>query len=364
MSYNAIAVKRHFGLDLLKTVAIFFVILYHGMAFETNVYVGSAANYAKYFLQSCLSCCVPLFFLINGALELNRPFCLKKHIRKMIKLILLVVFWGALTILILCFTRGENMGLLEFAKTLISLRSNWINHLWFLTTLFTVYVFLPIVKYCFDNAPKLYGYFLVVVLFFSFGRGVVDTIINLMRTFSWFPNITSGYNWFGSFDPFLNINGYALGYFMIGGVLFRKQEKLKSLKVYLTVGILLPLSVFCLFLYGLLASYIDGGQYDVVCSGYDSVFTLVTTVCMAIAFMPLKNGVIFERFISVCGSNTLGIYLIHWILLTSLENYLWRLPNYSTVLGKLTACILNFLISLFITLILKRFSLTRKLVII
>ncbi len=64
--------KRLFFIDILESIAIFFVLSYHGTnySFEFLQDRGNVLFYFRYYLRTILSCCVPLFFFANGYLLL------------------------------------------------------------------------------------------------------------------------------------------------------------------------------------------------------------------------------------------------------------------------------------------------------
>lgn len=75
--------KRLTYIDLLESIAIFFVLLYHSRLYATDFLSDSSiSNYISYFSTTILSTCVPLFFFANGYLLFSKPFVLKKHIFK------------------------------------------------------------------------------------------------------------------------------------------------------------------------------------------------------------------------------------------------------------------------------------------
>ena len=75
--YNSTA-KVHY---LIK--AIYFVCFYHynnlNIDFLSNP---SISTYFNYFIRGIASTGVPLFFMVNGELMLNKDYDLKKHIKK------------------------------------------------------------------------------------------------------------------------------------------------------------------------------------------------------------------------------------------------------------------------------------------
>ena len=59
--------ERFENIDLLKALAIYFVVIYHFNIIPINVIEpDSCWNYFNYYLKSILSTCVPIFFFVNG----------------------------------------------------------------------------------------------------------------------------------------------------------------------------------------------------------------------------------------------------------------------------------------------------------
>ena len=67
--------KRQHGLDGIKLLGMYLVILYHVVFphMPDVVDAPTAVGYLRYFLETFLGCCVPLFFMASGALALKKP---------------------------------------------------------------------------------------------------------------------------------------------------------------------------------------------------------------------------------------------------------------------------------------------------
>ena len=87
--------ERWSYIDLMECIGMFFVIVYHTMTYQYNcIDASSPLPFIRYYGQTILSTCVPIFFFTNGYLLFNRPLKLKKHIKRMLKIILLTWTWG------------------------------------------------------------------------------------------------------------------------------------------------------------------------------------------------------------------------------------------------------------------------------
>ena len=101
--------KRFYAIDLLESIAIFFVVFYHSTLFDYNFLNNSSfIFYVRYFLRAILSTCVPLFFFANGFLLFNKSFSLKKHLLKMVRLLIQFLVWSIITTLFLFVAKEES----------------------------------------------------------------------------------------------------------------------------------------------------------------------------------------------------------------------------------------------------------------
>jgi surface polysaccharide O-acyltransferase-like enzyme len=145
--------KRIIYYDAIKCLAIFTMCFYHGNMLEKNILENpSVVTYFYYFLQCFLSVCVPLFFMVNGALILNAKFDNKKNIRKIIKLIILLFAWSLILLLILKYILHDTYTIKSLFVSIWFLKAHRISHLWFLQALIAVYLFGMNPQNCTDHA--------------------------------------------------------------------------------------------------------------------------------------------------------------------------------------------------------------------
>ena len=85
-------------IDLMESIAIYFVLFYHDKIYSIDILSSQATfqMYILYYVQTILATCVPLFLFVNGFLMFKKDFNLKKHLFKLIKLIILAYIWGVL----------------------------------------------------------------------------------------------------------------------------------------------------------------------------------------------------------------------------------------------------------------------------
>lgn len=90
--------KRRSDLDAMKAVGIVFVIVFHTLNSVNVMPLESPVAVFVYVLMAVFGCQVGLFFFVNGALLLSRPFSLERHLHKTFNLLLLTIVWGLLLI--------------------------------------------------------------------------------------------------------------------------------------------------------------------------------------------------------------------------------------------------------------------------
>jgi surface polysaccharide O-acyltransferase-like enzyme len=360
--------KRIYSYDLLKSIAIYLVCFYH-----FGLPVGSPATdilknhqytvYFNYFFRGISSIGVPLFFMVNGALLLNKVLDIKKHIYKIILLFLLYIIWGAITLIIEVPIFKDHYSLIEFFKAIYYTKQGRINHLWFLLALIYIYLLFPLIKSLLDKNEKVLSYYLWVMIFiFTFGIVFLNDLINILGYFLNSNTLKnkqlSSFPWFNPFDLFFS---YALIYFITGGwlVKFNKNENFKTINCLL----FLLLSWCLLFLFGLMKTNITGQVYDTVWYGYDSIMTLAMTISVFILCSKISVcNPIFKKVITTVGANTLGIYFIHYPLGYWFKVLYGELWLYNNVFFRLLYSLLIMFLSLLISLIIRRIPLVGKLV--
>lgn len=361
---NASLIPREVSIDLLESIAIFLVVMYHSTIYSSNFIIDSSAStYVNYLFRTLLSPCVALFFFANGYLLFSREFNLKKHIYKIIRLILLCVIWGIVKTFIFMFVYDEILTPLEFLKTLWFFKDGWINSLWFLGALVGVYLVFPILKCTYDNNKKIFFYFIIICLILTFGNVVINEIGTIFSALILGKNIIfDEVNFFNIFNPLRMIRGYVLVYFCLGGYFYQLKESILKIKLWkrnLIAIVIMVISCVCLMGIGILYSKITGEIWDVVWNGYDTIFTFINTICIYVLCLNLNKDVYFIRLISC---NTLGIYFLHEIFIeitrnTIMENSLWCNPLFNIVYS-----VFLILLCLLLCIIIKKIPIIKKLV--
>ena len=311
---------RFAHLDALKALAIFFVCCYH---FSLLGDVGYRANPSLWrVVQNALigvnSVGVPLFFMVNGALLLTRPFDLKKHLLRMLTLALQFLFWRAVTILVLAGSVGFDWsgygkaGFLNAFLLLQNVPGVNLSHLWFLPTLLSLYLIAPVLILGTREHSGVTALLLITIAALSF---LPNAITALQHAFPALMYLN--FSALSVFNPFAVLVGPMTFYFLLGGLMQRNLERWRALPLALPVAVFLAGMLLLCGTWFVESRFYDA-NWDQVWGGYTSFGTpLMAAALFALAArVPQRvyrlNCV--ANTLRLVGDNTLAVYYLHWIL--------------------------------------------------
>lgn len=356
--------KRISFIDIIETLAMLLVIFYHINIQNINILTNpSAVTYTGYAFRGMCTMGVPLFFMANGYLLFKGSFDLKKHILKTIKIIILTLVWGAITLVLFMPINHEWLSLKEFVVALLKWRQGWIDYLWFMGCLVCIYCIFPVLKYAYNYDYKILRVIAVLCMTFVFGNSLLNNLATIFLGCTGHITAPVNFNFFNIFNPLSQKYAFTFAYFCFGGVMIEVLEKIKNeIKrntVIMVLGIIGSMTV--LVLYGIYVSKLTGQLWDAVWNGYGTVSTLISSVLMFLILSRINKNIFMCESIS---RNTLGIYFIHWILCRIVKifsRYLTIYPNVILLITIIIAVAIIFL-SLNIVYILKKIKITRYLV--
>lgn len=365
--YATIKTKRKLYLDVIKTISIYLVCIYHFNHFRVDfLELDGIGVYRNYFLKGLASTAVPLFIMVSGNLMLNskKAFNLKNHIKKTLRLIIITFIWSVITLFIASIIQDRNYDFKGFLYGLSIWEPGAINHLWYLNALIGIYLIFPIIKDMYDKKDKkLLYYFLGMTFIFTFGNIFLNILYNIKEFLQGVNvRVDNGYNFFNNINIFRGIPAYTFVYFIIGGLIGEYIENNKDKLNTFVFVIILFISQTLLFLYAIIMTISNNATFDIVFGSYDTVMTLSMAICIYIICFKLEG--IFNRFyklFNLIGDNTLGIYILHpiigWLLID-----LYRSLNKSTnIFMNLAFAILILTISLLISLCIKKIRILKNL---
>lgn len=206
--------ERIFYLDELRAIAILLVLLAHTIKyFPVNVDYLTSPTLLSYLTISRMG--VPLFFMLSGALLLDKEYSISQFFKKRFSRVLIpAVFWYMILFLSVAYANAFNFDLINV----------WIYDApfpWFVCAIIGIYLLMPV----FNSFIKEHGtrgaeYFLLLWLIF-----IVLTNFNLTEEYY----VTLIFQSFGVY----------MGYVVLGYYLANKEFRIYSL----------PMAIFCAIIF-------------------------------------------------------------------------------------------------------------------
>lgn len=325
-------------LDLQRAAAAIAVVLLHAVAlYWATVPLRSGAWLILAFLDSAVRWCVPMFFMITGALFLtrSRPVTPRLMITRSIpRLLVAFSFWSVAYNLFEPFQKGRPLTVLSFVKGL----PRGYYHLWFLPVMMGLYLLMPVLWHIFTNralARYLVVLWAALVVLGSTEKFDPTQVLNAMATRVLAPEL-AGY------APFV----------LLGGLLATCTRTLAPWQL-VALFVLSTLVIFALTVQlSWSVGHPDGYWFayltPAVCLASVAVFCAGRSAEGWLQAHPrLLRGV---RWI---GDRSFGIYLVHPMVMAVAVKYS-LVPGDSLVLRSLLLCLGALVISLGCTIALRR----------
>lgn len=343
--------KRILYFDYLEILAIFLVVSIHRPWFD--------CSYSSSFLSIICSICVPLFFMVNGALLFHKSFNLPKHMHKILSLFIAVEGWRLLYLIVSLITKQVSFD--NFSKSELwyyFCGSQTLNHvptahMWFTYTLLFLYILFPLLKVCWDyNKPVLYFFTTMCGIFFQFSEEI--NVLLFQITSALHINSTLTIDGFRSTLSPLNSNGHFLVYFVLGAILhdifFVHPITLANSKKFR------PICILCIalgLLWDSIAKYLQCGTLLWTGESFKNGYLKLGTVFMCIGIFALFSTYNFHKFspklnacVSFVSSRTLDIYYIHMFFAAVALDYIYPQLHVTNIIINSLRTLVIILISL------------------
>lgn len=351
--------KKSFSIEIMRIVAAFFVIYNHTLGFWSfkNEIPGSMKYWLSMFLSVFCKFSVPLFFMISGALLLNKyDGSIKKLYKKIFKFIFLLIVVTFMYYLVYIYKKNLNFSFSEYFRFLYS-DINEINYsLWYLYAYISFLVMIPILSMI-TNKLERNTFMYLMLLMIIFG-----SVIPLCEEL--FFSITIHLNGSLSVEPLIK---NVIFYPIIGAYLFSKVDYGEISKKHVLIGWIINLiciSISCFLNYKVYMR--TGLTTEASLSMYHMLFVYINSIMIFITLKKLENRIHnfctnIKNIIQSLGSCTFGIYLSHIFILnytwfsTYIYDYIFNpLHIYNSVICSLILSLFCFIICYLITCILKK----------
>ncbi len=315
--------ERNYGIDLLRVVSMFYILLLHSLGrggLLKNTVEGSTQYNIVYFIEICAYCAVNIFALISGYVSYSDE---KKKIKvsNCINLWLEVVFYCLVITFIFDILKPQEIPPVAYLISIFPITNGLY---WYFIAYTGLFVIMPIlnegIRHCEKRTLKII--FFVMIFSFSVLGTISKGLFNL--------NEGNSYIWI--------VLLYVLGSIM------KKCEILKNVKTYkLIIGIILVYAVTYLYwLYGVKFSMMNNlsvTRYQLI--SYISPTILISAIFQVVLFSRLKFNNIGKKIIKFMVSSAFAVYLIN-------TNFLvWRFVMNDLFVGIAHSSVIKILVYVF-----------------
>ncbi len=341
--------QKYEWMDTLRVIATFAVIYLHVAADILYLY-GKIPLWTWQIgnlYDSLVRFCVPVFFMLSGALLLNRDYELTDFLKKRFwRVIPPFLFWSV----VYYFFHHYNPLKHETSKLLsvnfLDLLNGLIHkifrgvdyHVWFVYALLGLYLCIPILRRWIKNAPeKEIKYFLIV-------WGIV-LLYKIPGLWHHLPGIHLNH-----------IAGY-IGYLVLGYYLFHLKPVSKKISLtFFMVGV--AVTFIGTYLWTKSISKFHGYFYE-----YLSYNVLLSSIGVFLLFKEVKiTHLLLKKLIRFIGTHSYGIYLVHVLILHILKYFGWDWKLIHPVVGVPLISLFTFSLSAILIASLKKIRFLEKLV--
>lgn len=316
-------------LDALKGMCMILVVYCHGVLLPYDSVIGN--------IVMCLAwVAVPCFVMSSGAvMHQRKTFNWNNYLKKLLLIYIGIVAWRLIYFCAYYVVGKVNLSLLSFCSYLFLI--NDVSQIdtgvmWYMKSFMELMIMYPI-TYILFNASKLGRQVLVFIAVLLFAVGILEPSVN-----NFAANVL-GYdinhlveNIVGMVS--INTNVMMLFYFIMGALLYEYRDKIKQL----LKGRVVLISCICLGV-GLIAQvfvkYIQAGTFnwnnEYITMGYSHISVLLMAEGLYLLFQEIHITFVEKVLAKFIGRYTLGIYYLHYIILTMFSWTIWHdmcLDNY------------------------------------
>ncbi len=308
--------RRNANLDLIKSLACISVVGLHAVSMN---------NYTIYYLCDCG---VPLFFMVNGYLLLSKEQMDYSYVlHKIVRIFKIVFSWNLLIAIPVLIFRQKLMNPFRLVFDSL-LQKSYLWHFWFFGALIMIYLLLPMLHRLFFQKKH---YHRIACLIFM-GACLCISTLSMIKGYPlsmFIPQPLRLWTW--------------LFYFLSGGLFASRAKEIQRfslrthgmlLLAFTLINNLAEKKVGLYLIHSRLAEYF-----------YDNLFSIVW-YCLLFTFLlrlPLRAS--HEIWISRFSSLTMGVFILHPILLFVLNTLFTPAGTISVLLLWLGLTLISLLIS-------------------
>lgn len=309
---------RNVNLDFTKVVACFAVVGLHVFLYDYNNLV---ITYLHYFCGYA----VPMFFMVNGYLTLNKEQIAYHYVfQKILHVFWVVLLWCILLSMKNALTNHTYPNILmELYGSMMFIDS--LSHLWFLWSLILVYLLAPLVHKMINTT--------------KWGYTIVLSLLILVLAFQWLVTILMGHSLTENMPYFLKLWIWEF-YFLLGGFLKHHAVFLKTIALS-SHGIMTAILIVGFPVYQLAAAkWINYNDYYI-----DPIAVLTNLVLFTfILKIPMKNEKV-NKAVMLLSSLGMGCYLVHPFVIRFLSHFVTISETWLILLFWLLVLVISYFVT-------------------
>lgn len=279
---NKGVLERDYGLDIIKTLAILFVVSVH--FFLNTKFYRSDLTGLNLFIQTCLQqlflACIPLFLISTGYLN-NNTRINKNYFKKIIPILVIYIFYTIPAIIYRCSIDELDVNLKIWIVQFFDFKAH--RYSWYINLYFGLFLIIPFLnKLYYSLEEKKEKRYLIAIL----------TLLTMFKNFV--PDYWGGI--------------YPLTYFFIGKYIKDYQPKIDKKKGILFLILLIILQASIEFILA------NGGRYSHFYNDYASFFRMLQAILIVLLLYKtqVKKSILRNTYVNI-STITLDIYLASFI---------------------------------------------------
>lgn len=346
--------ERRINIEFIRVFAIIMTIVIH----VSNVYIYSFnsisnTDYLVSVIFNCMSrICVPLFFMVSGIFLIDEKYDRKKYLKRVFRFVILLIVWSI--VYYFGIDGYKHYDFLTFCINSLFNAEMSSRHLWFMYAIIGIYIALPFIQSMVKNLDKEKEN-LFLILWMIISGGVVIYVPLAREILKYDVDIAYPV-------PILGAT-YYLGYFISGYILYNRFKGLKDTVKIKKINFWCIFSYICSTIISILGmhfiSLIKGIVYDSVI-WYRSIFIVIAAFSLFIMII-VNEDKIKNKFILNLSSLSFGVYLIHYLFLFNIKQYV-NIIEYNPLIYIPYLSFLIYLLSVFSSFIIKKIPLINKLI--
>lgn len=294
-------IERNIGLDLVRSLAIVFVLLIHAIGFSPDGYsmaLMGIEGFSRIFLRRICYTCVPLFLILSGYLNVKKVQAISTWKRAMPHLVGNYVLWSMLILVFefLCANEVEWISILNIFNYTIP-------RAWYMNLYFGLLILMPFINKCWNNAELKEKRILLFALFF------MTIVSKYLQQNSW--------EWFEGQSYLVLVSSYFkdasyIFYYLFGAYI--REHPINIKKCWLT------LSLLAIFIMHTGYYYVvgRGGYYNDIPGAtafwYDNPILAIESILLFSVIYDVKvKGTLLSRIITIISKCSFDMYLVSYI---------------------------------------------------